>query len=103
MLPGRCARAKLKQFTDLPHQTDRIQKFTELTQTRPWDSPLENGKSGKRPWNRLVTCPLLHPKFLGEISQQCMVNAGECELMQYKAQIMPKRTAREPQDSEFDH
>ena len=74
LLPGcQCVRVKLEQFTDLPHQTDRIQKFTEFSQTRPRASPLENGKGRKRPWHRLVTCPLLHTKFLGVISEQWLI------------------------------
>ena len=74
LLPGcQCARVKLEQFTDLSHQTDRIQKFTEFSQTRPRASPLENGKGWKRPWHRLVTCPLLHTKFLGVISEQWLI------------------------------
>ena len=27
--------------------------------------PLKNGWGGKRPWHRLVTCLLVHPKILG--------------------------------------
>ena len=30
--------------------------------------PLKNGWGGKRPWHRLVTCPLVHPKILGVIN-----------------------------------
>ena len=30
--------------------------------------PLKNGWDGKRPWHRLVTCPLVHPKILGVIN-----------------------------------
>ena len=30
--------------------------------------PLKNGCGGKRPWHRLVTCPLVHPKILGVIN-----------------------------------
>ena len=29
--------------------------------------PLKNGWGGKRPWHRLVTCPLVHLKILGVI------------------------------------
>ena len=29
---------------------------------------LLNGWGGKRPWHRLVTCPLVHPKILGVIN-----------------------------------
>ena len=32
--------------------------------------PLKNGWGGKRPWHRLVTCPLVHPKILGVINQR---------------------------------
>ena len=31
-------------------------------QPRPQGFPLKNGWGGKRPWHRLVTCPLVHPK-----------------------------------------
>jgi len=30
--------------------------------------PLKNGWGGKRPWHRLVTCPLVHPKIVGVIN-----------------------------------
>ena len=30
--------------------------------------PLKNGRGGKRPWHRLVTCLLVHPKILGVIN-----------------------------------
>ena len=30
--------------------------------------PLKNGWGGRRPWHRLVTCPLVHPKILGVIN-----------------------------------
>ena len=30
--------------------------------------PLKNGWGGKRPWHRLVTCPLVHPKIPGAIN-----------------------------------
>ena len=30
--------------------------------------PLKNGWGGKRPWHRLVTCSLVHPKILGVIN-----------------------------------
>ena len=30
--------------------------------------PLKYGWGGKRPWHRLVTCPLVHPKILGVIN-----------------------------------
>ena len=30
--------------------------------------PLKNGWCGKRPWHRLITCPLVHPKILGVIN-----------------------------------
>lgn len=60
-----CANAHVKnwtKFTDLHHQTDRIQKFTEFSQTRPRASPLENGKGGKRPcigWSRVPSYTLI--------------------------------------------
>ena len=30
--------------------------------------PSKNGWGGKRPWHRLVTCLLVHPKILGVIN-----------------------------------
>ena len=45
--------------------------FKMLSSARPTSSPelfqLKNGWGGKRPWHRLVTCPLVHPKILGVI------------------------------------
>ena len=38
--------------------------------------PLENGRSRKSTWHRLVTCPLMHSKILDVINQRC----GKCEL-----------------------
>ena len=38
--------------------------------------PLENGRSRKSTWHRLVTCPLVHSKILDVINQRC----GKCEL-----------------------
>ena len=40
----------------------------DLVNLVPRAFPLKNEWGGKRPWHRLVTCPLVHPKILGVIN-----------------------------------
>ena len=55
--------------TYLGHQNSasclKIQARNNLV---PRAFPLKIGWGGKRPWHRLVTCPLVHPKILGVIN-----------------------------------
>ena len=56
-----------------------VVKARSVFQTPPWVRffsinlvprafPSNNGWGGKRPWHRLVMCPLVHPKILGVIN-----------------------------------
>ena len=55
--------------TYLGHQNSasclKIQARNNLV---PRAFPLKIGWGGKRPWHRLVTCPLVHPEILGVIN-----------------------------------
>ena len=47
---------------------DKLNRAREILNLVPRAFPLKNGWGGKRPWHRLVTCPLVHPKILGVIN-----------------------------------
>ena len=56
---------KMNPFIVVPVTGDNLRELVNLV---PRAFPLKNGWGGKRPWHRLVTCPLVHPKILGVIN-----------------------------------
>ena len=58
------------EFTPFDWYNARISLNFEavLLNLVPRAFPLKNGWGGKRPWQRLVTCPLVHPEILGVIN-----------------------------------
>ena len=51
-----------------PVLTYAVTSKTTLNNLVPRAFSLKNGWGGKRPWHRLVSCPLVHPKILGVIN-----------------------------------